>query len=1268
MCLCCHRNSSRDKYGGDPQMEAIPKNTKRLSIRSNWDIGVIEFNLKEHIGNYEIWGDLDLSIDEYRNIKSRIVDVLGQHPTASEIKNLFRKYPVTMVSDIINFVLFEFDNNDFWSSWANRFNTSLAANSQTEIGSMVREIFKKYNFEIIEDGGYTYVTPILCQAGIPCTCFNKIFDILDSTLNSPYFLAREMVDELRGYRNYLIDAPVERYFRLHTERAIDLIAGLREMMHSLGGTLSFDNDSIPYFAGVETRIIKQYVEWRAKIKCRGYKGRKSEQYFNPPKLIYDTCKGICLFLPGQVLRQDMIYKLQWVITCDDEVDTITDFSQVYNIDGRNCTNEKYVPVDFANFYTIELFDADDTTKLLTSVWRVSGINKDNPVLAFNKSGLLMSQKFISRKGTIIVFDSEQTSISDKQGVQELIGIDLPKSWSNARAFEVYPAERRALITLDTCGEKSKIECKHNFDFEFVQRGILFGEKFSTREMPVFVRFPIVEISGDVDEYKSTFDNWQVSIIHGLSNTKHTVMLSEIGITQYCDCVRFSLADYASNYYVGLYGSYEIKIYDGKTRHDLSFYMSPAIEYSGIIENISEEMSLFRRKAGFYFKNIDTVELEFENGVKVIPTPTRGIGWNQAFTDSNGAFIKGQIGFEYAGNKYKIPFKKTIRKLQWQFWNETQNKLEEYGAKLFYSYELEDEKWRLALHFTDTNEVYDVNKIVLESSSGEPLQSKDLAIDREGNCIVTMNLFQDTITAHKLPQRLMLYLSNGNDNLPPICLAVMRYFVELCNPKFTVNKERPIIYWDKGNDLSGKKLKLTSLIDPELEPLEYLLDNIKTFNGKEDIKYEGIIINKVLPNGVYRIDATENDDGFFFEDDIQNSVYTFERERILYANGRQLLDELLKRDDASLYEWLSAIVVSLCKKEWVDAIADKMQKQIEKQRFDFDINKCTSLLFFLLLATNEKSNLSDGIKEKVIDICEIVNFWCITYYDRIEILKHLIDSNMTDNDCLFIIEALQLYLFKSNGTLLFDRQYMQRMWELDENIAVLANIRKCTVDVTTDLLRISNHINSEVFEHIIKFTPTIVCKTSEWLDCFGNVLSGKCRCDKMRFECSKRVWGDGYEWSKLFTKVKSDYLLIQPDKSHTDGYEIMGTNYLTLVYTLFTKKSEESSSAEKKAVQNAYRVENLLSKYNPVFTNIHNVLRKRTGEGTGGVHRIFYLIGAAAILEALAFSKGIDQFDLRELLPFWKSAIKAFPKLVYRDLIVAELSEIFKNERGNGSCQ
>lgn len=1235
--------------------------TKRLTIRSNLHLGVIEQVLKEHLVNCEIWGDLDLSIEEYINIKNRIMDLFVHSPTALQIKDLFRKYPVTMVSDIINFVLFEFDNIDFWSSWANRFEATLASSNQTEIGKMVMRIFERYNFEIIEDGGYVYVTPILCQAGIPCSCFNKIFSILENTLNVPYFSTREFVGELRGYRSYLIDAPVERYFRLHTDRAIDLISGIREMMHSLGALSSFDDDSLPDFAGVETRIIKQYIEWRKENRYKKYGKRKSEQYFNPPKLIFDDCKGICLLLPRQVLRDDMIYKLKWQIAYD-ATKKANEFSQVYNTDGINYTIEKTVPVDIAGIYKIDVFNADDASKSLTRSWVINGINKDNPVLAFNESGLIMSQQFISRKGITVVFDSNKTIITDQQGIQELVSIDLPESWTNARAYKIYPAEKKACITINSNKEKLDIECKHNFDIDFVQYGTLFDEKFSSYEVPVFVRFPTIDIIGDIDEWPiSTFDSWQISIIHRLSNTRHTVMLSEIGIRRKNDCYHLSLANYANELFYGLYGPYEIKIYDGKKRRDLSFYMSPTIDYSGIIEEIGDD--IYKKKAGFYYKAAGTAEVEFEKSARVMPNLNRGAGWYLVTTESKGAFINGQIIFDFMGNKYRIPFRKTIRDMQWQFWNESHNYTENYGIKLFYNTQIKDEKWRLALYFTNKQHIDNPHKIVLESSSGEPLHSKELIMDRDGRCAININLFQDTIFAYKLPQKLMLYVTTGEHNLATVCLAIIRNFVALRNPKYSLQKERPILYWDEGYDLSGKKLKLVSLIDPDLQVFEYQLDKIQTFKGKYR-DFQGIILDEVLPDGIYRIDAVENEEGFLFTDDTPSELNIYDAERVLYVNRKNILRAFIKKtDSSSLYEWLSAIILSLNNNELVNKISKKFRTQMEKQGFNFDLDKCINMLFVLILTTNDKSSLSNEIKELVISICEIISYWCVNNQDRFQILKRLIDINLSEQDINLIINTLQLYLFDSDISIRLDRRQMQKLWEVNENVAVLANIRRCSRNPSTDLLRIANYLNQDSFEQIVKFKPNIECTATEWLDCFEDVLTGKCiNCDKVEFECSKRVWGDGFEWSGLFTQEKGDYKINPPTETHTDGYNIIGSNYLTLIYTLITGKNEELLSAEKAAMEDEFKVGNLISKYNYLFPFTHDVLKKRRGDGVGIDHKLFYLISAAAVLHALATAKKASSRDLKELLPFWKNVMSAFPKLVYRDLIVAELSLIFSAGR------
>ena len=592
-------------------METTLTGTPRISIRGNWDIAVIETHIKDYLCHCEMWGDLNISLEEYDCIKEKIAGALGSNPSAKEVKAIFRKYPIVMVTDIISFVLFDYDNNEFWSGWASRFNIDIAMNNQTEIGRMVREIFEKFEFKVIEDGGYVYVTPILCQAGIPSSCFDKLFDILDSTLNSSYFMAREIVSELMSYRSYLIDAPVERYFRLHTERAIELIVQLRQMMHAVGDlSVSRELTELPEVHSFEQRRVKRYAQWSAETKKLGKKSRKNTQYYFSPKLVYDDTKGICLFIPEQTLRQDSIYKLRWIIIGDgDAGNAKTVYSQVYADQDRNYTREANIPVDIANTYTIQLRDDDDDSVQLTNSWVVNGLGNSIDILTFNESGSLLppTQRYIARKGTIVVFDSRRASITEINSINK-VDVNLPYSWADLQAFCAYPTDKDARLTIQTLSEVICIESKKSFDIDLVQVGTLFDEKYKGNETPVYTRFPTVELNGNIGNYNpALLSYWSVVIIHRLSNTKHTAMLSELGFKVYGDCVRFSLGDYAQEYFEGMYGAYDLRIYDGKTRKYFVFYLSPKIDYVANVEDIQSDRSFGHRRAVFYLQKNDAVE-------------------------------------------------------------------------------------------------------------------------------------------------------------------------------------------------------------------------------------------------------------------------------------------------------------------------------------------------------------------------------------------------------------------------------------------------------------------------------------------------------------------------------------------------------------------------------------------------------------------------------------------------------------------------------------
>ena len=1185
---------------------------------------------------------------------------------------LIKKYPKVIVTDIISFVLYEYDNNEFWSGWANRYNLGLTTSNQTEIGRMVRDIFERYDFKVIEDGGFVYVTPILCQAGIPSACFDKLFDILDCTLNSSYFMAREIVSELMGYRNYLIDIPVERYFKLHTERAIELIVQLREMMHTVS-EFSIEGADVPDVPGVQPRIVKRYAIWSAEIKKLGMKSRKATQYYFSPKLVYEETRGVCLFIPEQTLRQDSIYKLKWTIISDGNLENVkTVYAQVYNDKSRNYTHEVNVPVDFANIYTIQLWDKDNDSIHLTKPWIVQGLGPENEILTFSESGSLLpkTQRYISRKGSVVVFDSSQAKLIELHSINK-IDINLPKGWAGLQAFCVYPADKDARVTIQTKSGVINIEAKQSFDIELVQIGTLFDEKYNGKETPVYIRFPTVEAIGYIDKYnQDLFNNWQVVIIHRLTNTKHIAMLSELGLKVYGDRVQFNLSDYALEYYAGLYGAYELRVYDGKTRKYFTFYLSPKIEYIAHVEEIESDRQFENRRAVFYVQKNEAVTLEFENGsgINSLPAPNKGADWQEISTTNKPAYIHGQVVFKDSDGFRKIPFRKTIRKIEWSFWDERENDLLEVGkAKQFYLEDFNKTTWRFALRFTDPAVRYDAIKLVLEAANSEQLQSKEIVLDGSGNGSVTLNLFQDTMAEHLLPQRLMLYITNGYDDYMPICIAVIKSYVQLKNPKYTISHDRPTVYWEPGyeNEYFNKRLEFISLNNLDLEPIKYPLnERVRTFKGKADKTFEGLVLDEPLKDGIYYVDAREDLEFSFFEDE-EPAIPVYDRQHIICVNGKQFLEKLLIDKSNQVIEWLSATTIALHKSEWIIVLLKKLRVQVEQGKMIFDSKGCAPLLFSLLINSGEKSNLAMDVKLNVKAVCELISDFLITNTDRLEILSYLLESSLSDSDCQIIINELQLYMFCSNNSVLFEKSSVQRMWDLNQDMAILMNVRNCVSNSSVDIERVLSKIGYESLEEIIKISPKANCDSHEWTDCLERIVSGQCQCNYVKFECSMRVWGDGTEYSGLFVADKRGNWSRQiPDESHTDGYELFGNNYLTLIFGLIP---ETQDAATKEYVEYAnketYKSESLTLKYVPLFPNLHKVLKQRLTDNAGS-QRLFYHIGCSSVLAALSTRKAIDPADLQELLPFWKNAMGAYPGLVYRDLILAELYILCINGRRN----
>ncbi|MGH4120903.1 hypothetical protein [Clostridium sp.] len=1233
-------------------------------IFSNMSLDVLESRVRNELTECEIWGDLDISEVEYNKLNTKLKSELGDFPTTSRLKLIMQKYPVLFVTDIVNYVLYDY-NRDFWSGWASRFDISLPPNNQTDIGKIVLKIFETYKYEIIDDGGHTYVTPILCQAGIPSANFDVLFDIIESTLEIPNFMPNDLIDELVGYRSYLVGSPVERYFRLHRDKAVDLIIQIREMMQEISGMQNSEMDITPEIEGVAERLVKKYLEWNSEVKGSNSNLRKKTQYYISPKLTYDEiCKGICLLLPGQILRNESIYKLEWKIICENKEGTEkTIISQVYDSSGKFYTLDITVPVECAESYRIELWD-DLGNSLPLQIWNTIGLGSENPYLIFDYRGLLVSNKQIPHKKSLLVLD-RNAKISVADGINKSLAC-LPKSWSVLDAYNLAPETLDAYMTIETGLSTVELTCKQYFDVELLSNGNLFGEKYNYKEIPVFTKWPSLQV-GLYSERQSDilFCNWQLVLRHQKTQKKFVINVKSLIEDTNNPNGFISLAKFAEKNFLSIYGTYDLRLYEGKSlKKYFSFRMSPYIEY---IENSGCEWpSEYSNvgKTGFSIKKYDDISIDFSSVVSRKSVHKRNCVWEEISTTEAGAYINGTIKVISNDSEIFIPFKKNVRKLQWSFWSENKDSVEEcIKTRLFYDDDLKTSNWWLSLHFDDSINSDDLVEILLETPKKEVLQIEEVRLNDIGDWAISINKLQTTIEAHayslQLPISIMLHEVRGY-NEHRICLAIVRERVLLKNPKYTIKNEKCIIYWQKNKTIVNKKLKLVSFNDPMLSSVEQDLDCAR----KMGETIEGIILNNPLEPGTYYVDAEENIDFFIFDDDAYKPP-VYNSEHIVHVKRKEMVESLINNKSNLLVDWLSVLAVSMDKIQWLDIIYQKLTKKIELEKLIFEDDKCEKLLIMLLINASEKSNLLDENKKKIKGICTIINYNIISDIDRGKILKTILESDLSEQEFMYIVNELQLYHFKYNETLEFSRQCKQKMWDINRPLAILINLRSKVSDREIDLERIEYYLDRKVLEKIILIKPSNECPSSEWNDCAERIIRGKCICKYSTLEYSKNVWGDVEDFLKLFIpdKGRGNWRLQELETSKSDGYEFMGRSYLSIIYELMSVPSNDRKVHIEAVKKERPKLEILVDKYLTEFYKINKVLKYRLNGGANDNHKLFFNIGCASYLEALALHGNINSEDLHQLLPFWKSIMYAFPELAYRDIILSELFVIFQNERG-----
>ena len=1205
-------------------------------------IKLLEQNIKRLVQECSLWGDLPYTKEDYDKVHELLLAYVKEEERHQEFYDMFRRFPYCFITDLIRFVLFEHDGS-IWAPWFEEFGVDSSGPIQSKIGSHVKHIFEHQNLEIVEDGGRKYITPILYQAGMPNFSVRKMYDALYYTIGSPYFSEEEFYDEVRTRTN-TFDKTSVRYFR-NANRALEFINEIRNIIESADEFDSLDEYTANHeFNG---RYLEEFFHWKKIRKTQGKSIDSKNLYYISPKLVFDGLKGVSIKLPPQNISDESIDVVLWRIECEDTGEIIEVTSPVY-LENRIFKIEEHIlPVPPSTSYTVTMYNADNTASEVYRPWNISGLHEEVPSLIFSNDSRATQQPYLAQNGSILL--RHKDVLIDRKESLMLQQLDLPLKWREYRAEFVAPQEEIMKIQMRYEGEYRQVDVKRMIDVKLVQLATLFDEDYTGFGVPVYVSLPMIEVAERSASLESMhYKTWKLTIRNKTTNRKEECPLEECIPRYYEDVTRFSLSENIQNSLKNHYGEYELRLQMGRNLSVFNFYYVPEIAYQG--ELIHDEKNPYLNSLSLKIREMEGVQFEFEKEFRVETSEIRGQRWHRVDGIRAKSFIRGKMTLQLPTNQksLQIPFRKRTGKVEWKFWNETDNNETPYGKNYFGDTDIFNGNWMCYLSLYGDEEYV---RVTLESSQGQIHQEKRIYTDPKGSMKIQVNGFYDTMRMEKLPQRIMCYIGV---NQTPLCLAVIRKVAVLKNLDYRISKGYFYLIWENQAEVKGKMIKLISVSNPNLPDLRIEVDEITNlrFPIKQDpnkhVIKQSAKSPKIPESGLYMVEVEDELDDFFFEEEEKVLVVDPDKFIRIKATVEPKIESF-----RTIGEWVETYLSYLSEPDMTEKVHEKFMRSIRSQEYVFQEKDAE--VFYRLVSIVQNSKYLDQDTTSIIhEFFTEVNVRFITEEDRAVLLKRVLQGNVSREEFIKLEYSLQLFLVRRNEKALLTREQVRKLWHLDEKLAILVSLRGGTERTGADTQKILLHLNAPMIQKTIQFRPHNDCRTSSWMDCFEHVVTGKCSCPHSGFPATEKFWGNIEDFEDAIVTFKNEVQLKKLSEMITDGYDFLGTNYLALCHHWLNDKYYKDKEHWKLAMNFSQPVRDLSRNAVKNQDVILKVLQKRTDGGTGSPHHFFYTVGVGAMLESSGKKDTPVKSDLRRIHRFWDHAFRAFPKLVMRDLIISEL--------------
>lgn len=317
-------------------------------VYKNFSLGAIEENISNLIKECEIWGDLDLSYEEYEILSQKIFDAANEK---SGILQMQKSYPLVNITHVVNLVIHE-EYEDFWKTYSEKLGTDINLNQKNIVSKNWKLIFEKLGFnQFNSDIRDLSMMPVLSQVGIPNSEMEDIFDIIKYSKNQEEFNPELLIAELTSWRSYAVGLATKSYIKLHPQRATKFFTDINEL-------INLDENAVIDQEKYGERVIRKYNEWKEKERYMGRRRPKNAEVPAPYLLYNQKDTQFSMILPPYSVKNEYAHYMNYKIVDSDY--NRYEGNVIIRSDGQGrYISQQSIPVHPARAYSVHWFDDTD---------------------------------------------------------------------------------------------------------------------------------------------------------------------------------------------------------------------------------------------------------------------------------------------------------------------------------------------------------------------------------------------------------------------------------------------------------------------------------------------------------------------------------------------------------------------------------------------------------------------------------------------------------------------------------------------------------------------------------------------------------------------------------------------------------------------------------------------------------------------------------------------------------------------------------------------